>query len=278
MGVRVLPDKILRLKNISKTYHQQDASLTLLKDINLTIHPGEFVCIVGVPGSGKSTLLRMLAGLDKSFSGDISQSGKSIAGAGVNCGIVFNEPRLLPWFTLSENIALALQSSDLNSQAKRERLEKSRELLGLKNVDHAHPHQVSDDILQRVAIARALVNRPDIVVFDEPFRGLNAMARAQLQQDLQDIWKQEKNTMIFVTHDVEEAVFLADRIVIMEPNPGRIKRILVGLESFPRDRTSVAFNAIKRLAYAEIGGHDQGKNPYQTYVDFNRLAEVRLSW
>jgi sulfonate transport system ATP-binding protein len=278
MGIHVVPDSILRLKNIGKTFHHQGKDLEVLKDLNLTVHPGEFVSILGSSGCGKSTLLRLLVGLDVDYSGEISLGGKPVTGPSLKRGIVFQEHRLLPWLTVFDNVAIALKNASVSASEKKDLVQQHIELVGLKGFEKAWPYQLSGGMSQRVAIARALVNRPDVLLLDEPFGALDAMTRAYLQQELQAIWRKENITMILVTHDVEEAVFLADRIVVMEPNPGRIKRILVGPGAHPRDRNSAQFNTVKRLALAEINGEDTSKGIHQTYVDFNRLGQVRMSW
>lgn len=278
MGVHVVPDTILRLKNIGKKFQNQHTSLEVLKDINLTVHPGEFVSILGTSGCGKSTLLRLLVGLDTDYSGEISLGGKPVTGPDLKRGIVFQEHRLLPWLTVFDNIAIALKNAVISTAEKKDLVQKHIELVGLKGFEQAWPHQLSGGMSQRVAIARALVNRPEVLLLDEPFGALDAMTRAYLQQELQSIWRKENITMILVTHDVEEAVFLADRIVIMEPNPGRIKRILVGPGAHPRDRNSAQVNTVKRLALAEINGEDTSKGAHQTFVDFKHLGQARLSW
>lgn len=278
MGVHVVPDTILRLKNIGKKFQNQHTSLEVLKDINLTVHPGEFVSILGTSGCGKSTLLRLLVGLDTDYSGEISLGGKPVTGPDLKRGIVFQEHRLLPWLTVFDNIAIALKNAAISTAEKKDLVQQHIELVGLKGFEQAWPHQLSGGMSQRVAIARALVNRPEVLLLDEPFGALDAMTRAYLQQELQAIWRKENITMILVTHDVEEAVFLADRIVIMEPNPGRIKRILVGPGAHPRDRNSAQVNTVKRLALAEINGEDTSKGAHQTFVDFKHLGQARLSW
>jgi sulfonate transport system ATP-binding protein len=278
MAVHALPDKILRIKNIGKTFHHKKVSLDVLKDINLTVHPGEFVSILGAGGSGKSTLLRLLVGLDTDYSGEITLGGQPITGPDVSRAIVFQEARLLPWLTVFDNIAIALKNAAGSAAEKKELVQRYIELVGLKGFENAWPYQLSCGMSQRVAIARALVNRPNVLLLDEPFGALGAMTRAFLQQELQAIWRKENITMILVTQDAEEAVFLADRIVVMEAKPGRIKRIFVGPGAYPRDRSSPQFNNLKRLALAEVSGEDASKSGQPTFVDFNQLGKVRLSW
>ena len=211
--------------------------------------------IVGSSGCGKSTLLRLVIGLEGDYQGEILLNGQRIVGTSLNRGIVFQEHRLFPWLTVERNVALGLLNSSLTEGQQRATVREHIELVGLQGFETAYPHQLSGGMSQRVAIARALVNRPDILLLDEPFGALDAMTRAHLQQELHRIWQQEGITMILVTHDVEESVYLGDRVVVMEPRPGRIRRTLpVGLPH-PRERTSHAFTAIKDSVLREFAGH-----------------------
>lgn len=278
MNVDVKNRPVLQLKSITKEYPHDQQSLTVLENFNLTILPGEFVSIVGSSGCGKSTLLRLVVGLDNDYQGSIQLGDQVIKGTSLQRGIVFQEHRLLPWLSVADNIALALENSSMSAQEKAERIQEHIELVGLEGFEKAWAHQLSGGMSQRVAIARALVNRPQILLLDEPFGALDAMTRSYLQQELQRIWQKERITMILVTHDVDEAVFLGDRVVVMEPRPGRIRRVIPVDVARPRDRNSPHFNAIKRQVIAEIGGEVPQEEPPRNYVDFNRLGEYRLSW
>lgn len=198
----------------------------MLEQINLNIQPGEFISIVGNSGCGKSTLLRLLVGLDADFQGSILIDGKPIQGTSLERGIVFQDHRLFPWLNVEQNVALALEQSSLSKTEKQELIDYHLNLVQLSSFKKAYPSQLSGGMSQRVAIARSLVNRPQILLLDEPFGALDALTRANLQQELQRIWQSEKITTILVTHDVEEAVLLGDRVVVMQPHPGRIKRIV----------------------------------------------------
>lgn len=245
----------LTIQALSKQYKVKDEALPVLQDIHLSIAPGEFVSIVGSSGCGKSTLLRLVIGLEDDYQGDILLDGKRIVGTSLNRGIVFQEHRLFPWLTVEKNVALGLLNSDLTEGQRRATVREHIELVGLKGFEKAYPYQLSGGMSQRVAIARALVNRPSILLLDEPFGALDAMTRAHLQQELHRIWAQEGITMILVTHDVEEAVYLGDKVVVMEPRPGRIRRIVpVGL-AHPRERASYAFSAVKDDVLKEFSGH-----------------------
>ncbi|MGY2257673.1 ABC transporter ATP-binding protein [Pseudomonas sp. SDO55104_S430] len=234
----------LTLENISKRFTSRPGSSTqlqVLDNIDLDIAPGEFISIVGASGCGKSTLLRLILGLDEEFDGRILLDGKPIKGTGLERGIVFQDHRLFPWLNVEQNVAVGLKNSPLSAAQKRDTVREHIELVGLQDFIEAYPHQISGGMAQRVAIARGLVNRPSVLLLDEPLGALDALTRARLQGELQNIWAKEKITMILVTHDVDEAVFLGDRVVVMQPNPGRIRRILDIDLPRPRNRSDSRF-------------------------------------
>ena len=238
----------LTLENISKRFASRPGSTTqlqVLDNIQLDIAPGEFISIVGASGCGKSTLLRLILGLDEEYDGRILINGKPIAGTGLERGIVFQDHRLFPWLNVEQNVAVGLKNSVLSSAEKRDTVREHIELVGLQDFIDAYPHQISGGMAQRVAIARGLVNRPSVMLLDEPLGALDALTRARLQGELQNIWAKEKITMILVTHDVDEAVFLGDRVVVMQPNPGRIRRILDVDLPRPRNRSDSRFIALR---------------------------------
>jgi sulfonate transport system ATP-binding protein len=235
----------LRIKSVEKTYELDGKALKVLEGINLEIQSGEFISIVGASGCGKSTLLRLVAGLDAGYQGDIVYQGKSIQGTDLDRGIVFQEHRLFPWLTVRDNILLAFAATDVPKEERKQRVQAQIELVGLGGFENAYPHQISGGMSQRVAIARALVLRPQLLLLDEPFAALDALTRLKLQQELQRLWEHEGLTTILVTHDVEEAVFLGDRVVVMESKPGRIKRIVPVPLTRPRVRSTVEFQRIK---------------------------------
>lgn len=247
-----MSDTQLTLQHIHKQFEQKQQVLSVLEDINLEIKRGEFVSIVGSSGCGKSTLLRLIAGLDQDFQGQLLLNGQAIHGPSLKRGIVFQEHRLLPWLNIRENIRLALNSSGLSKAEQNKLIDEHIHLVGLAGFENAYPHQLSGGMSQRVAIARGLVNRPDILLLDEPFSALDAITRHHLQQELQRIWQLEGITMILVTHDIEEAIFLGDRVVIMAPRPGRIQRILDVPLQHPRDYTSAELNNLKVAALTEF--------------------------
>ena len=246
----------LGIKSLYKKYEVKGQELLVLEDINLQIEPGEFVSIVGSSGCGKSTLLRLVIGLEEGYDGEIALDGKRISGTSLDRGIVFQEHRLFPWLTVEQNIGVGLLNSRLTEGQRRQAVREHIALVGLQRFEKAYPYQLSGGMSQRVAIARALVNRPEILLLDEPFGALDAMTRAHLQSELKRIWQSEGITMILVTHDVEEAVYLGDRVVVMEPRPGRIRKIIPVELTHPRDRSSSAFAQVKSLVLSEFSSKE----------------------
>ncbi|WP_316163822.1 ABC transporter ATP-binding protein [Bradyrhizobium sp. SZCCHNRI20481] len=227
----------LEVRGVSKSFTVNGAPIAALDDVSLTVTPGEFVALLGQSGCGKSTLLRLVAGLDRDYKGSIVQDGEPVTGTSLERGIVFQEPRLFPWATVRQNIALGLKNAPVSEAEKREAVAAHIALVGLDGFAEAYPHQLSGGMAQRAAIARGLVNRPRLLLLDEPFGALDALTRARLQTELQRIWAHERITMILVTHDVDEAVFLGDRVVVLAPRPGRISRIFDVPAARPRARS-----------------------------------------
>lgn len=243
----------LQLRHVSKTYQVDGRPLPVLQDINLNVAPGEFVTLVGASGCGKSTLLRLIIGLDDDYRGDILLDGERLVGTSLKRGIVFQDHRLLPWLTLTENVGLALENVPLSPQRKRETVREHIALVGLSGFENAYPHQLSGGMAQRAAIARGLVTNPEILLLDEPLGALDALTRLHLQDELLRIWERERVTMILVTHDVEEAIYLSDKVVVMKPKPGRIaSENEIDLPE-PRDRIDPQFIALRQHLLAEMG-------------------------
>jgi NitT/TauT family transport system ATP-binding protein/sulfonate transport system ATP-binding protein len=242
----------IEIKNLNKHYEVKGKPLKVLDNISLSIQPGEFISIVGSSGCGKSTLLRLLIGLEAGYEGQILLDGKPITGTSLDRGIVFQEHRLFPWLTVEQNVGLGLLNAPGTQAAKDKSVQEHIHLVGLKGFEKAYPYQLSGGMSQRVAIARALVNRPEVLLLDEPFGALDALTRTRLQQELQRIWQAEGITAILVTHDVEEAVYLGDRVVVMQPRPGRIKRIVDVPLARARDRVGADFVAIKDDVLSEF--------------------------
>lgn len=233
-----------------KTFLGSQGSLSALRDISLRISAGEFLCIVGGSGCGKTTLLRILAGLDTDYEGIVRLDGQPIAGPDLNRGVVFQEHRLLPWLSVHKNVAFGL--SRLSAADRASKVQHYLELVGLRTFEHEYPHQLSGGMSQRVAIARALAGCPEVLLLDEPFASLDALTRIRMQEELLRIWQTERTTVVLVTHDIEEAVYLADRVVVMSSQPGTIRNILPVDLSRPRERTHHEFSRIRRAVLDEL--------------------------
>ncbi|HWT97036.1 MAG TPA: ABC transporter ATP-binding protein [Terriglobales bacterium] len=248
---------VLSLARVSKHFDVAGRRVQALSDISLDIQEGEFLSIVGASGCGKSTLLRLILGLDRAYEGSILLDGEKVKRPGLDRGIVFQEHRLLPWLSVEANVAVALRRSKLSPRQKRDTVRAHLELVGLEKFAEAYPAQLSGGMQQRVAIARALVNRPRFLLLDEPLGALDALTRLRLQDELKRIVRHEGITAILVTHDVDEAVYLGDRIVIMQPHPGRIAGILpvilphAGDDS--RNRSDAAFLRLRDHVLGQLG-------------------------
>lgn len=242
----------LSIKNIKKEFDINGTKLEVLRDVNLEVKDGEIVCIVGPSGCGKSTLLRMIAGLDHPTSGEIFLNGRKIEKPDENeVGVIFQESRLFPWSTVEKNIAFGI-TKKLSRVEKKKLVADHIHLVGLDGFEKALPGQLSGGMMQRVSIARSLINRPHLLLLDEPFGALDAFTKMSMQEEIQRIWKQEKMTLLMVTHDIDEAVYLADRVVVMSPKPGIVKDIVEIQLPRNRDRTSADFAAYRRKIYDEF--------------------------
>lgn len=239
------PMSLLAIRGVSMKFLAEGKEMVALQDIDLDIDDNEFVCLIGPSGCGKTTLLRIIAGLEEASSGTVYLDGMPIGGPGPERGMVFQEYSLFPWRTVIDNIVFGLE---LRGVPQAERLAQGRQYLkmvGLERFESRYPHELSGGMKQRVAIARALVNHPKALLMDEPFGALDAQTRNTMQSELLRIWQEEKKTVVFVTHSVDEAIYLADRIVIMSARPGRIKDIInIDLDR-PRSRTSPEVNSIR---------------------------------
>lgn len=241
----------IRLRSLGKTYRAPDGKeLVALQDVDLEIAPGEVVAVVGDSGCGKSTLLRIIAGLDRQHEGGVEVSGVPVTGPGPDRGIVFQEHRLLPWLTVEENLAFAVPK--LEPEARRRTVAEHVALVGLSGFERTYPGQLSGGMAQRVAIARALAPRPGVLLLDEPFGALDAFTRIQMQEEVLRIWEAERTTMVLVTHDIDEAVFVGDRVVVMGTRPGTVRRIFTVDLPRPRDRTGWAFASLRRAIHDEF--------------------------
>ncbi len=240
-------------------------AVVAVEDLSLHIHANEFVSLIGPSGCGKSTFLRMVAGLERPTRGEIQVDGRRITGPGADRGMVFQSYTLFPWLTVRENVRFALKKQDLSRQAQEEAVSHFLHQVGLQGFEDAYPAQLSGGMRQRVAIARALVYRPQLLLMDEPFGALDAQTRLLMQELLLRIWEEDRTTVLFVTHDVEEAILLSDRIYVMTARPGRLKaevavelprpRSLLETESSPR------FVELRRHLLALIREESIGPNP-----------------
>jgi sulfonate transport system ATP-binding protein len=251
-GLAIANVGTLELRGVSKSYAVENRTLPVLSDIDLTIRPGEFVTIVGSSGCGKSTLLRLIVGLETDYEGEILLAGSRIAGPGLERGIVFQEHRLFPWLNVAQNVGLGLEGSVLPKQERRRAVQAHIELVRLSGFEASYPHQLSGGMAQRVAIARALVARPEILLLDEPLGALDSLTRAYLQDELLRIWREQRITMVMVTHDVEEALYLGTKVIAMEARPGRIRAVIAIDQPHPRDRAGAEFAALKQRILTEL--------------------------
>jgi NitT/TauT family transport system ATP-binding protein len=237
----------LVIRNLTRTFARDDGStLTAIEEVDLTISQEEFVCVLGPSGCGKTTLLRMVAGLDFATSGDILLDGEPIRGPNPKVGIVFQEYSLFPWRNVIDNVAFGLEMLGVGREERYQRADKYLELVGLSQFSHSYPSELSGGMRQRVAVARALALDPVVLLMDEPFGALDAQTRNLLQKELLEIWEKTKKTIMFVTHSVDEAVFLADRLIVLTPRPGRVCEVIPIDLDRPRDRTNVEFAQLRR--------------------------------
>lgn len=232
---------ILEVKNLSKRFIGSQGETDALRDVGFKVHRREFVCVIGPSGCGKSTLVRILAGLEAHSAGEVLLDGKPIAGPGRERGMVFQGYSLFPWLTVKRNVMFG---PEMNGSSKTTAESHAREwlsLVGLSKFADAYPHQLSGGMRQRVAIARALVNEPRVMLMDEPFGALDAQTRASMQAHLLDIWRNIDITVIFITHDLDEAIYLADRILVFKPHPGGLQEIIE--VPVPRPRVNAQLNS-----------------------------------
>jgi sulfonate transport system ATP-binding protein len=219
---------------------------------------------VGASGCGKSTLLRLIAGLDTEFQGNVLLDGKRVTEPSLDRGLVLREPRLFPWLTVAQNVALGLLNAGLSKAARNRAVAEHIALVGLTSFQDAYPHQLSGGMAQRAAIARGLVNRPGVLLLDEPFGALDALTRTRLQDELQRIWAGEGITMLLVTHDVDEAVYLGDRVIVMAPRPGRVAATFDIAQPRPRDRANPALGRVRDRVMAVLVSTTSEQPPAET--------------
>lgn len=240
-------DKIwVQVDHVTKKFVTRNGEVTALEDVNLEIHDGQFVCLLGPSGCGKTTLLRMIGGLDTPTSGTITIDGKEVDGPSPKMTMVFQEYSLYPWRTVAENVGFGLEMNGVTPEERRESVMKELKLVGLENFADSYPYELSGGMRQRAAVARALATDPAVMLMDEPFGALDAQTRNKMQRELLNIWQETKKTILFVTHSVDEAVYLSDKIVVLTPRPGTVHEIDDIDLPRPRDRTSVEFAQIRK--------------------------------
>jgi sulfonate transport system ATP-binding protein len=240
----------LVLSGVGKTFFQAGLPVMALKKVDLVVQPGEILAIVGASGCGKSTLLRIIAGLERQYEGQASLGGVRISGPGLDRGVAFQEHRLLPWLTVEQNVAFGVQS--LPPAERRQTVAEHLALVGLTGFERAYPHQLSGGMAQRAAIARALAPRPRLLLLDEPFGALDALTKIQLQEEVLRIWSAERTTLLLVTHDIDEAIYLGDRVAVMSSRPGAIRTVVPIDLPRPRDRTSYEFARLRRRIFGQF--------------------------
>ena len=250
---------IVEIKNVSKQFELQGQTIHALRDANLVIEKGEFVTLIGASGCGKSTLLRIMAGFETPSAGEALMWGQPIRDPAPERGMVFQDYALFPWLTVRENIGFGPKSRGVPRQQAKDTVERFVDMVGLRRFADAYPHQLSGGMRQRVAIARVLANDAELVLMDEPFGALDAMTRERLQDELLEIWQRTKLTVVFVTHAIEEAILLADRVVVMTPGPGRIESDNRLVLARPRDVAAPDFNELRRDMSAKLHSHHAKK-------------------
>lgn len=234
----------VKVDHVHKVFQINGSELEVLRDIDIDVKQGEFISIVGSSGCGKSTLLKMIIGLEETTSGSITVGNRRVTKPSIDCGMIFQEARLYPWLNVQKNIEFGI-TRKMDNEERKKFVQEHIELVGLKGFEKALPKQLSGGMQQRVSIARALVNRPDVLLLDEPFGALDALTRINMQNEVLRIWEVEQKTMILVTHDVDEAIFLSDRIVILSSRPGRVQEIINVDLPRPRERSSEEFMRIR---------------------------------
>lgn len=236
----------LDVQQVSKVFFTRRGRLLVLDNINLYINSGEFVCVLGASGSGKTTLLRIIAGLEQPSQGQVTVDGEAVTGPGSDRGLVFQTYTLYPWLTVQDNVEFGLKLQGLAKGERRDRVRHYLEIVGLGRYAQLFPHQLSGGMKQRVAIARALVTEPQVLLMDEPFGALDAQTKEMMHEFLLNLWRRTGTTILMITHDVEEAVFLAQRIYVLTSSPGQVKEeVRIDL---PSDRT---FSCKRQLDFVQ---------------------------
>ena len=231
----------VRVEDVGRRYDSPQGVVRALEGVDFDVDAGEFVCLVGPSGSGKTTLFRIIAGLEESTTGTVYLAGDPVEGPGPDLGLVFQEYHLFPWRTVSGNVGFGLEQQGVDRDRRERRVRDLLELVGLDGFAESYPRDLSGGMKQRVALARALAVDPDLLLMDEPFGAVDAQTKRMLQSELLDIWSETGKTILFVTHDVEEAVTLADRVIVMATDPGRVREVVEIGTDRPRSRSDASF-------------------------------------
>lgn len=252
------------IRNVVKKYNTRNGEMIALNGANLDIRENEFICVIGPSGCGKSTLLNIIAGLLDPTEGEVVVDGKKVEGTGIDRGVVFQQYALFPWLTVTKNVQFGLKLKGVPKEERERIAEKYIKMVGLEKFKDAYPKELSGGMKQRVAIARAYAVNPSVLLMDEPFGALDAQTRTQLQTELLKTWEEENKTCFFVTHDIEEAIVLATRVVVMSARPGRIKEIIDIDIPYPRDqetKMSPRFTELKNYIWSQV---------YQEYLEVRK--------
>ncbi|TDU67321.1 NitT/TauT family transport system ATP-binding protein [Prosthecobacter fusiformis] len=266
---------LLQISGLYKRFHSKAGEVVALKDINLTVHRREFMCVLGQSGCGKSTLIRILAGLETPSEGQVLVDGQPVTGPGRDRGMVFQSYTLFPWLTVKQNVMFGPRMAGKSGLTNEGEARQWLALVGLDKFEDSYPHQLSGGMKQRAAIARALANEPRILLMDEPFGALDPQTRQQMQAYLLQIWKNVDITIFFITHDLDEAIFLSDRILVLDPRPGRVREIVEVPVPRPRDHEqlrSAEFLATKQHLETIIHPEDSHAKP-----QFDKLPVMRMT-
>ncbi|MCI6376788.1 MAG: ABC transporter ATP-binding protein [Clostridiales bacterium] len=254
----------VRIDNVRKVFNGRNGEMVALNGVSLDIHDNEFICVVGPSGCGKSTLLNIIAGLLEPTEGKVFCDGKEVLGTGTERGVVFQQYALFPWLTVKKNVMFALEMRGVKGKQAEEEAMRYLEMVDLSKFADHYPKELSGGMKQRVAIARAYAAEPEVLLMDEPFGALDAQTRTQLQTELLSTWEREKKTCFFITHDVEEAIILAQRVIIMSARPGRIKEIINVDIPYPRTqetKLTPEFTQLKNRIWSQV---------YQEYLEVRK--------
>lgn len=256
---------ILSIRHAKKDFRIGNDTVNVLADINLDIKRGEFVSIIGSSGCGKSTLLKLITSLEDLTSGEIRIEGEAIKGPSEKCNMIFQEARLFPWLSVAKNIEFTIPKS-VPKKERKQRVQEHIHLVGLSGFENAVPSQLSGGMQQRVSIARALATKPEILLLDEPFGALDAFTRINMQEETLRIWKAERTTMLLVTHDIDEAIYLSDRIIVLSAKPGLVKADIPIELSRPRERSGVEFMQMRRRVMLELFEKESAVHELEYYI------------